>query len=44
MSAFNVSLFDSRPAIAIIRHLTLSQVKFSASLHKQDFYLQLRLP
>lgn len=27
MSAFNVSLFDSRPAIAIIRHLTLSQVK-----------------
>lgn len=27
MSAFNVSLFDNRPAIAIIRHLTLSQVK-----------------
>ena len=27
MSAFNSSLFDSRPAIAIIRHLTLSQVK-----------------
>ena len=27
MSAFNVSLFDSRPAIAIIRHLKLSQVK-----------------
>lgn len=27
MSAFNVSLFVSRPAIAIIRHLTLSQVK-----------------
>lgn len=27
MSAFNVSLFVSRPAIAIIRHLTLYQVK-----------------
>lgn len=27
MSVFNASLFNSRPAIAIIRHLTLSQVK-----------------